>query len=219
MDAPPSCPRGAQCLLAAAAMLWVAGTGAARAGVDATAPPADVDASRLVHQVCAACHGVEGNSGPGYPVLAGQGAAYLYDQLRQFAAQGRRPEGGVMGAVAVNLSEPQMRAAADYFSRQALVPAPASAQSPGGKGATIFYEGIAQQGVPACASCHGVRGEGLPPKFPRLAGQHAWYLAQQLERYRDGTRITDRKALMRHVGEGLSGQDIAAVAQFAAQVR
>ena len=72
--------------------------------------------------------------------------------------------------------------------------------------------------VPACASCHGVRGDGLPPRFPRLAGQHAGYLASQLRLYRAGVRITDRDGLMRGVAARLSDQDIDAVASYAARL-
>jgi cytochrome c553 len=37
--------------------------------------------------VCAACHGVDGNSvNPEWPNLAGQGAPYLAEQLRLFRA-------------------------------------------------------------------------------------------------------------------------------------
>lgn len=40
-----------------------------------------------------------------------------------------------------------------------------------------------------CAACHGQQGEGNPTlNAPRLAGQHAWYLARQLEYYKQGVR-------------------------------
>jgi cytochrome c553 len=39
-----------------------------------------------------------------------------------------------------------------------------------------------------CASCHGPRGESVSSAFPRLAGQQAQYLEEQLKAFRDRTR-------------------------------
>src|SRR6059058_123691 len=69
--------------------------------VNAAQPRPTVDGDEIAQHVCASCHGAHGNSRDArYPILAGQGAAYLHDQLRQLAAQGRRPSAGVMGAFA-----------------------------------------------------------------------------------------------------------------------
>lgn len=42
-------------------------------------------------------------------------------------------------------------------------------------------------GVPACTSCHGPRGEGMGA-FPRLAGTGKTYLLEQLDAFGAGTR-------------------------------
>jgi len=39
-----------------------------------------------------------------------------------------------------------------------------------------------------CAMCHGEQGESSSPVFPRLAGQHAAYVARQLADYKSGRR-------------------------------
>jgi len=39
-----------------------------------------------------------------------------------------------------------------------------------------------------CFICHGTDGESSSPVFPRLAGQHASYVARQLADYRSGKR-------------------------------
>ncbi len=44
----------------------------------------------------------------------------------------------------------------------------------------IYRGGIAEKGVPACASCHGATGAGIPAQYPRLAGQHQDYTLAQL---------------------------------------
>ena len=42
-----------------------------------------------------------------------------------------------------------------------------------------------------CASCHGANGEGNQAlNAPRIAGQQAWYLEQQLHNFRKGVRGT-----------------------------
>jgi cytochrome c553 len=45
-----------------------------------------------------------------------------------------------------------------------------------------------QRAVGVCGSCHGVHGNSMQPKFPRLAGQNANYLATQLKAFRGQTR-------------------------------
>jgi len=39
-----------------------------------------------------------------------------------------------------------------------------------------------------CGTCHGVQGNSTQPKFPRLAGQNANYLATQLQAFRSQAR-------------------------------
>jgi cytochrome c553 len=43
------------------------------------------------------------------------------------------------------------------------------------RGQTIYYEGIPEAGVDACASCHEDKGQG-DGVVPRVAGQHQYYL-------------------------------------------
>jgi thiosulfate dehydrogenase len=77
-------------------------------------------------------------------------------------------------------------------------------------------ENIVVQGVPgkvtACATCHGVHGEGGGDGvFPRLAGQPAAYIETQLKAFRDGGRPSP---LMSPVAAGLSDADISAIATY-----
>jgi cytochrome c553 len=176
-----------------------------------TAPP-------IVVQVCAACHGRDGNSvDPNVPSLAGQVAPYLERQLTAFQSQRRT---GVMSGVAMGLSEADMRAAAAWFAKQTVQanrdPSPDSAALR--QGAAIYLHGIADKHVPACASCHALRGGGLPPEFPRLAGQHAKYLEAQLRAFRSDSRLSNPNAMMRGVSARLSDSEIDAVAQYIADL-
>lgn len=47
-----------------------------------------------------------------------------------------------------------------------------------------------------CFVCHGLEGESSSPVFPRLAGQHANYVARQLADYQSGKRRNDTMKAM-----------------------
>ena len=67
----------------------------------------------------------------------------------------------------------------------------------------------------ACAACHGADGNSTDPQYPRLAGQHASYLARALLDYRSGAR---KNPIMAGFAGGLSDADIDDLAAyFAAQ--
>lgn len=65
-----------------------------------------------------------------------------------------------------------------------------------------------------CQACHGADGNSSDPQFPRLAGQHADYLAKTLEDYQSGKR---QNAIMAGFAAGLSAQDRADLAAFYAR--
>lgn len=62
-----------------------------------------------------------------------------------------------------------------------------------------------------CFICHGVDGESSSPVFPRLAGQHANYVARQLADYLSGRRKSDA---MRPMVEDLTPADFAALGRY-----
>ncbi|MEY3419174.1 MAG: hypothetical protein RJA46_945, partial [Pseudomonadota bacterium] len=55
-------------------------------------------------------------------------------------------------------------------------------------GEALYSNGDASRGVTACLTCHGPKGQSATPAWPKLAGQHAAYIAKQLKNYKDGTR-------------------------------
>lgn len=201
--------------LAVIAILGIATSGVAASAaasgsfaVRATPPPP------IVAHVCAACHGRDGNSvDRNVPSLSGQGAAYLERQLHAFKAQRRT---GVMSGVAAGLDDANMRVAATWFAQQAAQansdPWPDSDTLR--QGAAIYRHGIHGKNVPACASCHALSGRGLPPEFPRLAGQHTNYLEAQLRAFRADRRLSNSNAMMRAISARLSDREIDAVAQY-----
>jgi cytochrome c553 len=79
------------------------------------------------------------------------------------------------------------------------------------------YVGDAAQGQAksaACAACHGQDGNSAVAEYPKLAGQHASYLASTLKEYRDGVRVN---AIMQGMAAGLSDEDIADLAAYYAE--
>jgi cytochrome c553 len=57
-----------------------------------------------------------------------------------------------------------------------------------------------------CSSCHGPNGNSTNPEWPRLAGQSAVYITEQLRLFRSGVR---NNPVMKPLAAGLSDQDIA----------
>lgn len=154
------------------------------AAAHAADPVADAQKSALLKTVetCGACHGTTGHSvSPTFPNLAAQQAAYIDLQLRAFKDQTRAdPDAqAYMWGMAAQLTDSTIGQLADYFSKQP--PAPGKPGKPAlvAQGKRLFEEGVAAQGIPPCASCHGSHAEGMA-SFPRLAGQHAPYLLKQL---------------------------------------
>lgn len=62
-----------------------------------------------------------------------------------------------------------------------------------------------------CFVCHGGEGESSSPLFPRLAGQHAAYVARQLADYKSGRR---KSSVMQPMVEDLSAADFDALGEY-----
>lgn len=180
-------------------------------------------AQGIAAQVCAACHGADGNSiAPANPKIAGQFPEYLDKQLRDFKAQGGKKaarQSAVMAGMVANLSDADMKGLASYYSQQKLKPAAAADKELAALGQKIWRGGNAASGVPACAGCHGPAGAGLPGQYPRLAGQYSEYVAAQLKLFKEGGRANDPNGAMRGVAAKLSEREIRAVAEYAAGLR
>lgn len=73
------------------------------------------------------------------------------------------------------------------------------------KGEALFTNGDATRGIVACVSCHGAAGNSTINQNPKLAGQHAGYLAKQLNELADGTR---NNAVMSAMAKALNADDI-----------
>lgn len=187
--------------------LLLAGVGLAlnAAAADATA------GAKIANSACAACHGADGNSpAPTFPKLAGQSAEYMVKQLTNFKSGERN--NAIMAPMASALSAEDMQNVAAYFASQKPGQATAKANGKGSLGEKIYKGGIAANRVPACASCHGANGSGIPVRFPRLAGQHADYTLAQMKAFNSGERANG--PMMKVIASRLSGDEMAAVADY-----
>jgi cytochrome c553 len=194
-------------------------SGMAQSG--ATGDPAK--AQRIAQQVCAACHGADGNSAtPVNPNLAGQHSEYTLRQLTSFKPQGNKPaerSNAVMAGIAATLKDDDSVHLAAYFAAQKPVLRTARDAVLARLGQAIYRGGIMAKGVAACSSCHAPNGAGIPAQFPRIAGQHAEYTEAQLKAFRNGERSNDPNRMMRAVAAKLSDGEIRAVAEYVAGLR
>jgi cytochrome c553 len=62
-----------------------------------------------------------------------------------------------------------------------------------------------------CSACHGPNGNSANPEWPRLAGQSAVYVAEQLRLFRSGVRDNP---VMKPLAAALSDQDISDLAVY-----
>jgi len=104
----------------------------------------------------------------------------------------------------------QTPAASPQATSQAppAAPAAAAAPAPAGSPDFPFDKGKAADGATksaVCSSCHGPNGNSVNPDWPRLAGQSAVYIAEQLRLFRSGVR---NNPIMKPLTATLSDQDI-----------
>lgn len=176
----------------------------------------DAEAGKARATVCAACHGLDGNSvNPEWPSLAGQHADYIADQLKAFQ-EGRR-KNVLMSPMAMGLTPQDMANLAAYYESQATKVSevdPAIADH----GRKLYFAGDSERGIPACAACHGPTGRGNGPAgMPILSGQRSAYTIKQLKEYADGTRVAPsdvKNSMMQQTASMLTPEDMAAVAGF-----
>lgn len=164
----------------------VAGSAAA---AETTSTHGDAAAGATKAAVCTACHGLNGNSvNPLWPVLAGQNAKYMREQLVDFRA-GKRVD-PLMSPIAQPLTDTDVADLAAFFSTQ--TPTGNEADPSYWKaGEKLYRGGDVARNIPACMACHGPVGRGIPASgFPALQAQHAVYTVKQLDAYATDVRYT-----------------------------
>lgn len=189
----------------------------------ASAIEGNADDGKNKSAMCAACHGVDGNSPVAiYPKLAGQSAAYIAKQLADFklgmssgGKQGRADP--VMGGMTMALSEQDMADLGAYFASQELS---AGSDTSNDTGKKLYLGGDSSRGITACVACHGVTGKGMEQAvFPAIGQQNAAYIKSQLEKFRSGARTNDKASMMRKIAMKLEDADIEALTEYIASLK
>ncbi len=97
--------------------------------------------------------------------------------------------------------------------KTAAAPRPAAAPAGGGnKGAALFA-------AKGCAGCHGADAKTKTPNFPKLAGQSAVYLLNQMKDIKSGARHNGQTAMMKPIIAGVSDAEMKAIADWLAALK
>ncbi|MEO8305216.1 MAG: c-type cytochrome [Betaproteobacteria bacterium] len=197
----------------------------AAAMAQAPAPKPDLArAETIVKEICAACHGADGNSAaPVNPNLAGQTAEYITLQLAHFQSGVR--VNPIMQGMAAALKPEEMKALGVYFSQQKPKGLAAKDAALVTAGQKLYRGGDTASGMPACAACHSPTGAGIPKNYPRLAAQYAEYTYAQLKAFRDGERGSDKAGkdsngkIMATISARMSDPQMRALAEYTSGLR
>jgi cytochrome c553 len=181
-------------------------------------PAPSVEAGATKAATCQACHGASGNStNTEWPSLAGIGADYIAEQLKNFKT-GKRAS-PVMMPMTANLTADDMADLGAYFdslTNSGLEADPSFWQA----GEKLYRGGDPARAIPACMACHGPTGRGnTPAKFPALRGQQPGYVVKQLNDYASGTRATGPNGIMQTIAKRLSPDDIRSLASYVEGIR
>lgn len=176
----------------------------------------DPEAGQAKAGICAACHGMDGNSQVSvWPKIAGQHVDFAARQTILIREQVRNvPQ---MYPMVMNLSDQDIYDISAWYATQALRPGVAEEELvPLGR--RVYHGGNLESGVPACSACHGATGEGVPgAHFPKLRSQHADYTADRLRRYRAGEANSNddpHSQVMVAVSAYLTDREIEAVSSY-----
>ncbi len=185
---------------------------AATAALLPSAGAADLTrAVEIVEGKCFICHGAEGeSSSPVFPRLAGQHASYVERQLADYKSGKRKND--TMQSMVADLSADDMRLLGMYFESKPTRAHPVADPELAQVGRFVYNRGNPFSGVAACADCHGAAGHGTD-KLPRLGGQHAQYVENQLKAFSKRERTNDN-AVMHTIASKLTELELKAVASY-----
>jgi cytochrome c553 len=170
----------------------------------------DIEAGRAKAQVCAACHGADGNAPAAiFPNLAGQTWRYIYIQLKDFK-EGKRSN-PLMTPMVEALSRQDMINIANFYAGQPAKPSPFKAEE------SKIKLGKAKADETLCTMCHLGAFAGQN-EVPKVAGQQYDYIVQQLRDFKTRKRTNDAGS-MTSVAQTLSDADIENLGHYITNLR
>jgi cytochrome c553 len=155
---------------------------------------------------CTMCHGPTGISYANSPNLAGQYAAVVYKQLRDYQSGIR--SNAIMTVMARSLSDVEMQQVSAYY---ASLPRPARAQLSQTAPAIVKW-GAPMRNIAPCGSCHGDVDHTMAS--PWLGGEPEGYIRTQLQAFVSGERVNDINAQMRAMARALTRVEIEEAAAY-----
>ena len=106
------------------------------------------------------------------------------------------------------------------FGKILLLAAMALAITALGGGNAMAQDGKAMYQIKGCAACHGPDGKApVMPNYPRLAGQNAEYMVQQINDFKTQKRSNNLAALMFGMVAPLTEAEIKALTDYLAAVK
>jgi len=173
------------------------------------------DAAELDRQQCAICHDPGGNTTSNqFPKLASQPHEYFIAQMKAFRDKSRSDKNAqrFMWGIASRLTDKEIEDLAIYYETQAREHTKTiNDQTKYDLGHSIFTKGKSDKGVPACAACHGDKGQGLA-NIPEIAGQNETYIKRQLNVFYGNERPLG--VAMHEIVKNLTPEDIEALTEY-----
>ena len=173
----------------------------------ATGAQAGAEEGRAKSQLCAACHGADGNAVvAGTPSLAGQPRQFLVQALFMYREGTRK--NAVMTPLAQSLSNADLNDLAAWFGSQKMAPPKATMDAARADKARAITE------QNNCVACHAANLGGQQ-HIPRIAGQDRVYLLDQLKGFKASTRA-DLDGTMTSAAQALAADDLELIADYLA---
>lgn len=87
-------------------------------------------------------------------------------------------------------------------------------------GAALALDGAALYKTKTCVACHGAEAKApVLPSYPKLAGQNAAYVLQQMKDIKSGARSNGQTAAMKPVMHLVSDEEMQAIADWLATLK
>ena len=107
-----------------------------------------------------------------------------------------------------NMNKPRLYALCTSTALLAVILSTATAQDAALNGAQLFV-------AKACMACHGADGRTpMMPLYPKIAGQNAGYIYNQMRDIKNGSRNNGQTMIMKGIMANVSDKEVRAIADW-----